>query len=86
MANQYKIANANATASNIIVSVEFKRDSDIDKVRAENLIYPAGTSKSIIIADLEVRSKNSITTYENDKIVVDLLKTTADWVTVIEKV
>jgi len=86
MANQYKIANANATASNIIVSVEFKRDSDIDKVRVENLIYPAGTSKSIIIADLEVRSKNSITTYENDKIVVDLLKTTADWVTVIEKV
>ena len=86
MANQYKIANANATASNIIVSVEFKRDSDIDKVRAENLIYPAGTSTDIIIADLEARSKNSITTYENDKIVVDLLKTTADWVTVIEKV
>ena len=86
MANQYKIANANATASNIIVSVEFKRDSDIDKVRVENLIYPAGTSKSIIIADLEVRSKNSITTYENDKIVVDLLKTTTDWVTVSEQV
>jgi len=86
MANQYKITNANATASNITISVAFKRDTDIDAVRTENLIYSAGTSKDIIVADLEVRSKNSITTYENDKIVVDLLKTTTDWVTVSEQV
>lgn len=86
MANQYKIVNANATASNISVSVNFKRDSDIDAVRTENLIYPAGTSDIIIIADLEARAKNSIVTYENDAIVVELLRNTkSDWVTVIEK-
>jgi len=85
MANQYKITNANATASNIIVSVEFKRDTDIDKVRAENLIYPAGTSKDVIIADLKIRTKNTIITYENDEIAVNLLKSTTDWVTVEEK-
>ena len=86
MANQYKITNANATASNITVSVEFKRDTDIDKVRTENLTYQAGTTKEVIIADLESRTKSSVAIYENDKIVVDLLKITTDWVAVVEPV
>ena len=84
---QYKVKNANATSSNIVVSVEFKRTDDIDKVRTENIQYPKGTTKEIIIADLESRAKREIDTYENDLEVSELLKTiTNEWQIVQETI
>ena len=84
---QYKVLSANATSNNIIVSVEFKRTDDIDKVRTENIQYPKGTTSEGIIADLEGRAKREIDTYENDLEVSELLNATkSKWQTVQETI
>tara|TARA_Y100000310_G_scaffold202967_1_gene203214 strand:+ start:7141 stop:7404 length:264 start_codon:yes stop_codon:yes gene_type:complete len=84
MAKQYKIVSAKASSTNIIVSVAYKRDTDIDAARSENVAYAQGTTSESIKADLENRASRIIDWYENDIIACQVLENTLGWQTVVK--
>jgi len=87
MVYQYKIKNANAVGSGIIITAAFKKDTDADAIEGldENIVYAKSTSEKTILADLAVRAKGKIDTYDNDKIVAATLEKAKDWQTVKEE-
>ncbi len=71
MPNQFRITNYSVTASGIILTVDFKRTGDVDALpnSAENIIYPSGSTKETILANLRTRASSKIRTYENDLVI-----------------
>ena len=71
MANQFRITNYSVTASGIILTVEFKRTEDVDALpnSAENIVYPSGSTKETILANLQARASSKIVIYENDLVI-----------------
>jgi len=88
MAYQWRLRGYSVTASQIIVQVDYKRDTDADALpnSLENISYPTGTPLQQIENDLNARAKRRIDTYENDVVIKKAAeKYLGAWVTVPEK-
>lgn len=71
MAVQFRVTNYNVTASGIVLTAEYKRDADVEALpnSAENIVYPSGSTKDSILADLQARATSKIAIYGNNLIV-----------------
>ena len=71
MANQFRITNYNVTASGIVLTVEFKSDTDTEEIpnSAENIIFPTGSNEDDIFEDLQVKAQAKVAIYQNDLVV-----------------
>jgi len=85
MAVEFKVINANATQTNMIIGVAYKRTDDTEPVRTENITYPEGTTFADIKSDLELRAKSAIAIYENDIVTEEALDELSDWQEVVEE-
>jgi hypothetical protein len=86
MSYQWRIKAHSVTASNIILQVDFKRDTDADALpnSAENISFSTGTPLADIEADLNTRAKSKIDTYENDETTKEAAAKYLDkWTTVV---
>ena len=89
MAKQWRLKGYSVTASNIILNVDFKRDTDIDALpgSAENISYSTGVALIDIKNDLDVRAIRKISVYENDEQVKKVAEAYLDkWTTVVEDI
>jgi len=89
MANQFRITGYSVTAAGIVLTVDFKRSSDGDALpnSTENIVYPSGSTKADILANLQGRAMSKITSYENDLVVQSTVENNMNkWINVPEPI
>jgi len=89
MAKQWRLKGYSVTASNIILQVDYKRDTDVDALpgSAENISYSTGVALIDIKNDLDARAIRKISVYENDETVKKVAEAYLNnWTTVVEDI
>ena len=89
MAKQWRLIGYSVTASNIILQVDYKRDTDVDALpgSAENISYSTGIALIDITNDLDARAIRKVSVYENDEQVKKVAEAYLNnWTTVVEDI